>query len=52
MDEILRFYLETILPTAVQKNHFQSKTPIDSIGSIFQNLKRDVVKCVSLTFGH
>ncbi|CAM4732282.1 hypothetical protein PO909_020532 [Leuciscus waleckii] len=45
MNEILRFYLDTILPTAVKKNHLHSKTPIDSIGSIFQNLKRDVVKC-------
>ncbi|XP_067287988.1 interleukin-10 [Pseudorasbora parva] len=43
MNEILRFYLETILPTAVQMNHLQ--TPIDSIGSIFQDLKRDMVKC-------
>lgn len=51
MNEILRFYLETILPTAVQKNHSHSKTPIDSIGSIFQDLKRDMVKCVSPSFG-
>lgn len=51
MNEILRFYLETILPTAVQKNHLHPKTPIDSIGSIFQDLKRDMVKCVSPPFG-
>ncbi|XP_048028422.1 interleukin-10 isoform X2 [Megalobrama amblycephala] len=51
MNEILRFYLETILPTAVQKNHLHPKTPIDSIGSIFQDLKRDMVKCVSPSFG-
>ncbi|XP_073681934.1 interleukin-10 [Garra rufa] len=45
MNEILRFYLDTILPTAVQKSHLHSKTSIDSIGNIFQDLKRDMVKC-------
>ncbi|XP_051957801.1 interleukin-10-like [Xyrauchen texanus] len=43
MNEILRFYLETVLPKAVKKNQF--KTPIDSIGNIFQELKRDMLKC-------
>nr|QEL53747.1 interlukin 10 [Tor putitora] len=45
MNEILRFYLDTILPTAVKKDHLHSKTPIDSIGNIFQDLKRDILKC-------
>ncbi|KTF91361.1 hypothetical protein cypCar_00012555 [Cyprinus carpio] len=45
MNEILHFYLDTILPTAVQKNHLHSTTPIDSIGNIFQDLKRDMRKC-------
>ncbi|NP_001018621.2 interleukin-10 precursor [Danio rerio] len=46
MNEILHFYLETILPTALQKNPLKhSTTPIDSIGNIFQELKRDMVKC-------
>ncbi|XP_056323688.1 interleukin-10 [Danio aesculapii] len=46
MNEILHFYLGTILPTALRKNPLQhSKTPIDSIGNIFQELKRDMVKC-------
>ncbi|XP_051967234.1 interleukin-10 [Xyrauchen texanus] len=42
MHEILRFYLETVLPNAV-KNHL--KTPINSIGNIFKELKRDILKC-------
>ncbi|XP_051528714.1 interleukin-10-like [Myxocyprinus asiaticus] len=43
INEILRFYLESVLPKAVKKIHF--KTPIDSIGNIFQELKRDMLKC-------
>ncbi|XP_043108301.1 interleukin-10 [Puntigrus tetrazona] len=45
MNEILHFYLDTILPTAVQKDHLHSKAPINSIGNIFQDLKRDILKC-------
>ncbi len=41
-----------ILPTAVRKDHLHSKTPINSIGNIFQDLKRDILKCVSLSFNH
>nr|XP_055041158.1 interleukin-10-like [Misgurnus anguillicaudatus]XP_055041159.1 interleukin-10-like [Misgurnus anguillicaudatus]XP_055041160.1 interleukin-10-like [Misgurnus anguillicaudatus]XP_055041162.1 interleukin-10-like [Misgurnus anguillicaudatus]XP_055041163.1 interleukin-10-like [Misgurnus anguillicaudatus]XP_055041164.1 interleukin-10-like [Misgurnus anguillicaudatus]XP_055041165.1 interleukin-10-like [Misgurnus anguillicaudatus] len=45
VDEILRFYLDTVLPTAVKKNRAHTKTHIDSIGNIFQSLQRDMVKC-------
>lgn len=45
VDEILRFYLNTVLPTAVKKNRAHTKTPIDSIGNIFQSLQRDMLKC-------
>nr|UDM55067.1 interleukin-10 [Misgurnus anguillicaudatus] len=44
LDEILRFYLDRVLPTAV-KNHADIKTPIDSIGNIFQSLRRYMRKC-------
>ncbi|KTG43386.1 hypothetical protein cypCar_00041951, partial [Cyprinus carpio] len=43
MNEILR--LDIILPTAVQKNLLTCKTPVDSVGNIFQDLKQDVLKC-------
>uniref|UniRef100_A0A9J7XBD7 Uncharacterized protein n=2 Tax=Cyprinus carpio TaxID=7962 RepID=A0A9J7XBD7_CYPCA len=46
MNEILR--LDIILPTAVQKNLLTCKTPVDSVGNIFQDLKQDVLKCVRL----
>ncbi|TRY97351.1 hypothetical protein DNTS_031691 [Danionella cerebrum] len=45
MNQILHFYLETILPSVLQKKHLHAKTPIDSIGNIFLDLKRDLVKC-------
>ncbi len=50
MTEIMRFYI--ILPTSVQKNLLRCKTPVDSIGNIFQDLKRDILNCVSLSSGH
>eukprot|EP00063_Salmo_salar_P066820 XP_014041655.1 PREDICTED: interleukin-10-like [Salmo salar] len=47
MDSILKFYLDTVLPTAMnnrtQNNHF--KSPIDSIGNIFHELKKEIVLC-------
>ncbi|XP_076845268.1 interleukin-10 isoform X1 [Brachyhypopomus gauderio] len=47
MKDILHFYLETVLPSAASevKRHF--KTPIDAIGNIFLELKRELVKCRS-----
>ncbi|KAK2821324.1 hypothetical protein Q7C36_020667 [Tachysurus vachellii] len=47
MNDILHFYLETVLPSAISshadKKNF--KTPIDTIGNLFQELKRELVKC-------
>ncbi|KAI4884826.1 hypothetical protein NFI96_021009 [Prochilodus magdalenae] len=45
MNEILHFYLDTVLPTAVTENTNHFKSPINEIGNIFQDLKRDLVKC-------
>lgn len=51
MNDILHFYLETVLPSAISshadKKNF--KTPIDTIGNLFQELKRELVKCVSVS---
>ncbi|XP_058229818.1 interleukin-10 isoform X1 [Hemibagrus wyckioides] len=50
MNDVLHFYLETVLPSAigghVGKKNF--KAPIDTIGNLFQELKRELVKCVSI----
>ncbi|XP_017306289.1 interleukin-10 [Ictalurus punctatus] len=49
MNDILHFYLETVLPNAIS-GHMNGKnfrTPIDTIGSLFQELKRELVKCRS-----
>ncbi|KAF7693344.1 interleukin-10 [Silurus meridionalis] len=47
MNDILHFYLETVLPRAISghmsRKHFQ--TPIDRIGNLFQELKRELIKC-------
>ncbi|KAI5614424.1 interleukin-10 precursor, partial [Silurus asotus] len=47
MNDILHFYLETVLPSAISghksRKHFQ--TPIDRIGNLFQELKRELIKC-------
>ncbi|XP_073732561.1 interleukin-10-like [Misgurnus anguillicaudatus] len=51
LDEILRFYLNTVLTTAV-KNHAHIKTHIDSIGNIFQSLQRFMRKCRNYLFCH
>ncbi|KAG7319139.1 hypothetical protein KOW79_017613 [Hemibagrus wyckioides] len=49
MNDVLHFYLETVLPSAigghVGKKNF--KAPIDTIGNLFQELKRELVKCRS-----
>ncbi|KAL6464498.1 hypothetical protein MHYP_G00268150 [Metynnis hypsauchen] len=45
MNDVLHFYLDTVLPTAITENTRSFKTPIDEIGNIFQELKRDLVKC-------
>ncbi|XP_060765765.1 interleukin-10 [Neoarius graeffei] len=47
MNDVLHFYLETVLPSAIsghtKKDRF--KTPIDVIGNLFQELKRELVQC-------
>uniref|UniRef100_A0A9J7Y1D6 Interleukin-10 n=2 Tax=Cyprinus carpio TaxID=7962 RepID=A0A9J7Y1D6_CYPCA len=48
MNEILR--LDIILPTAVQKNLLTCKTPVDSVGNIFQDLKQDVLKFYTVMY--
>uniref|UniRef100_A0A4W5M2Q1 Interleukin family protein n=1 Tax=Hucho hucho TaxID=62062 RepID=A0A4W5M2Q1_9TELE len=48
MDSILRFYLDTVLPTAMNnrtQNNNNFKSPIDSIGNIFYELKKEIVQC-------
>uniref|UniRef100_A0A4W5PU53 Interleukin family protein n=1 Tax=Hucho hucho TaxID=62062 RepID=A0A4W5PU53_9TELE len=48
MDSILKFYLNTVLPTAMNNNNGSQnfKSPIYSIGNIFHELKKDIVQCV------
>ncbi|XP_072521807.1 interleukin-10 [Salminus brasiliensis] len=45
MNEVLHFYLDTVLPTAITQETRRFKTSIDDIGNIFNGLKRDIVKC-------
>ncbi|KAK1800032.1 hypothetical protein P4O66_006533 [Electrophorus voltai] len=45
MKEILYFYLETVLPTAALEVKSLYKKPIDAIGNIFLELKRELAKC-------
>ncbi|XP_010872889.1 interleukin-10 [Esox lucius] len=47
IDRILKFYLDTVLPTAVNNNqtHNDLKSPIDSIGNIFHELKKEMIQC-------
>ncbi|XP_064823464.1 interleukin-10 [Oncorhynchus masou masou] len=48
MDSILKFYLDTVLPTAMNnrtQNNNDFKSPIDSIGNIFHELKKEIVQC-------
>lgn len=51
MNDILHFYLETVLPSAfsghTSKKNYQ--TQIDKIGNVFKELKRELVKCVSIS---
>ncbi|XP_007247805.2 interleukin-10 [Astyanax mexicanus] len=47
MNEVLRFYLDTVLPTAITQETQNFKTSIDYIGNIFNSIKRDIVKCKS-----
>ncbi|XP_066527271.1 interleukin-10 [Hoplias malabaricus] len=44
-DEVLHFYLGTVLPTAVTEETKRFQTSIDNIGNIFQALKKDMIKC-------
>ncbi|XP_061074664.1 interleukin-10 [Conger conger] len=46
INEVLRFYLDTVLPTAINEEvstHYAK--PINSIGSIFNQLKRKILYC-------
>ncbi|KAM9443640.1 interleukin-10 [Clarias gariepinus] len=43
MNDILHFYLDTVLPRAMNQNKFGKH--IDRIGVIFKDLKREMIKC-------
>ncbi|MFT7814046.1 interleukin-10 [Arapaima gigas] len=45
IQEVLRFYLDDVLPAAEQKVHENYKEPIDVIGNIFNDLKKQVTHC-------
>ncbi|KAJ8391149.1 hypothetical protein AAFF_G00095780 [Aldrovandia affinis] len=46
MSEVLRFYMDTVLRTAVNEEGSKDYThPIDSIGSIFHELKKEIIYC-------
>ncbi|XP_018614073.1 interleukin-10 [Scleropages formosus] len=45
MNEVLRFYLDIVLPTATQKVRQDYSKPIDIIGNIFLDLKKQVIQC-------
>ncbi|XP_062842478.1 interleukin-10 [Trichomycterus rosablanca] len=46
MNDVLYFYLNTVLPSAVQgERKRKHKTPIDTIGDVFFHLKRELLKC-------
>ncbi|KAK6318666.1 interleukin-10-like [Coregonus clupeaformis] len=49
MDGILKFYLGTVLPTAMNNNNVKHnndfKSPIHSIGNIFHELKKEINQC-------
>ncbi|XP_036387310.1 interleukin-10 [Megalops cyprinoides] len=46
MNEVLRFYLDTVLPTAKNEDVSEEyRGPISNIGNIFYELKRDIVHC-------
>lgn len=50
MNSLLDFYLSTVLPTAVAgvtEDNKDLKPHVESIQQIFDDLKRDVTKCVS-----
>ncbi|KAJ8360523.1 hypothetical protein SKAU_G00170480 [Synaphobranchus kaupii] len=48
MKEVLRFYLDTVLPTAMnEKANKDYIHPIGSISDIFYELKKEVIHCVS-----
>lgn len=50
MNSLLDFYLSTVLPTAVAgvtQETKDLKPHVESIQQIFDELKRDVTKCVS-----
>ncbi|TTA83866.1 Interleukin-10 [Bagarius yarrelli] len=47
MSDILHFYLETVLPSAIN-GHVEKKSlksPINNIGNVFQELKRELIRC-------
>ncbi|XP_067092624.1 interleukin-10 [Osmerus mordax] len=47
MDNLLKFYLDTVLPTAISgtTNDNDFKSPIDSIGNILNDLKKELMQC-------
>ncbi|XP_066540588.1 interleukin-10-like [Hoplias malabaricus] len=44
-DEVLHFYLRTVLPAAVAAVTKRFQASIDNFGNIFQELKKDMMKC-------
>ncbi|XP_061115084.1 interleukin-10-like [Conger conger] len=44
VSDILRFYLEHVFPTVYVSSH-EFKSPIDRIGGIFHELKRELIHC-------
>ncbi|KAJ8260403.1 hypothetical protein GJAV_G00181710 [Gymnothorax javanicus] len=46
INEVLRFYLDTVLPTAKNEGADMSYTrPIESIGQVFHQLKKNLLQC-------
>ncbi|XP_006628630.1 interleukin-10 [Lepisosteus oculatus] len=45
MKEVLRFYLDLVLPAAVKDKGNDFKHPLDSIGNIFIDLKANLNRC-------
>nr|ATA63363.1 interleukin-10 [Plecoglossus altivelis] len=47
MDNLLKFYLDTVLPTAISGTTINNdfKSPIESIGDILNQLKKELMQC-------
>ncbi|MBN3303368.1 interleukin-10 [Amia ocellicauda] len=45
MKEVLRFYLDFVLPAATKNSNSNFKHPIGSIGAIFYDMKKTLNKC-------